>query len=382
MGAREVLTSIHNWMGGLRRAVMMNRLASGALLSLAGLILISLAVLLLETFGHFSGSVRAVLLGVWGVSALLALGLGIVWPLLRYTVFAPTDKKLAGDYAEAIPNVKDRVLNALQLLDRVENANKEGYSTDLMLEAGRGVAEDLVPINPKTLPDKKTVKSGLRYAMVMGVAAILVLAIAGRPILSAAERVMKPGEEFAKPSPFTLSITPGDVELVRGDSLVVSIHAEGETPKQVTLTRMEIGKTAGEPITLNGDNGEFKYTYKGITSSFNYWAYSGRVTTEQHKVSVRELPAVRFLSVRLSPPAYTGLEEKVLEENVGDISAVVGTSAKLSIASTKPLQAATIEFLKAGTEKEEILSTLDLRRKGHAAREYLKFPRTVTTASA
>jgi hypothetical protein len=364
MGAREVLTSIHNWMAGLRRAVMMNRLASGALLSLAGLLLISLAILLLETIGHFSGSVRAILLTIWGLSALLAIGLGIVWPLLRYMVFAPSDKKLAGDYAQSIPKVRDRVLNALQLLERVESANKEGYSPDLMLEAGRGVAEDLVPINPKELPDKHYVKSGLRYAMVMGIAAILLFAFVGRSLLSAGERVMKPGEEFAKPAPFTLSITPGDVELVRGDSLTVNIHAEGELPKQVTLTRMEIGKTAGEPVTLEGTDGDFKYTYKGITSSFNYWAASGRVSTERYKISVRELPAVRFLSVRLTPPAYTGLEERVLEENVGDISAVVGTTAKLSIASTKPLLAATVEFLKAGSKDEEILSTLDLKPEG------------------
>jgi len=160
MGAREVLTSIHNWMTGLRRAVMMNRLASSALLSLAGLLLVSLAVLVLEAFGHFSGSTRAVLLTIWGLSAVLALGLGILWPVLRYTVFAPSDKKLAEGYAERIPNVRDRVLNALQLLERVESANKEGYSADLMLEAGRGVAEDLAPIDPKSLPDWKPVKAG------------------------------------------------------------------------------------------------------------------------------------------------------------------------------------------------------------------------------
>jgi len=183
-------------------------------------------------------------------------------------------------------------------------------------------------------------------------------------LLSAAERVMKPGEEFARPAPFTLTITPGDVELVRGDSLVVMIHAEGDVPEKITLERMETGKTAGEPVTLEGAEGEFKYTYKGITSSFNYWAFSGRVTTERYKVSVRELPAVRFLSIRLNPPAYTGLEEKVLEENVGDISAVVGTNAKLPIAATKPLKAATVEFLKAGRASEEIVKTLDLKPEG------------------
>jgi hypothetical protein len=364
MGALEVLTSISNWMSGLRRAVMMNRLKSSALISLAGLLVVSLAVLLLEAFSHFSGSVRAVLFAIWGVALLAALGLGIVWPVLRYTVFAPSDKKLAGEYAKRIPRVRDRVLNALQLLERVETANSEGYSTDLMLEAGREVAEELVPINPKELPDKKPLRLGYRYAMIAGVAVVLLLAVAGGPLLSAAERVMKPGQDFAKPAPFELKILPGDAELVRGDSLVVKVNATGTVPRQVTLERMETGKAAGEPITLDGRNGEFRYVYRGVTSSFNYWAYSGSVTTEKFKATVRELPAVRYLSVRLSPPAYTGLEERVLEENVGDISTVVGTVAKLSISATKTLKSARVEFLKAGTENEEITSTLDLKAEG------------------
>ena len=367
MGAREVLTTISNWMTGLRRAVMLNSLRSGALIALAAFVAASAVILLVETFGHFSGDARAVLLTIWGVSAVLALGLGIVWPVLRYTVFAPSDKKLAGDYAERIPNVRDRVLNALQLMDRVDGARERGYSPDLILEAGREVAEDLVPINPRDLPDRTRVKRGVRFATVSVVIAGLLLLVAGKSMLSAAERVMNPGQEYLKPSPFTLKLEPGDAEIVRGDSLRVTVRAEGDYPREITLERMEVGKTAGEPITLSSSDGGFHYTYKGITSSFNYWAYSGRVSSEQYHVTVRELPAVRFLSARLSPPAYTGLPDRVLEENVGDLSAVRGTRAKLSLASTKPLSGATIEFLKPGTEHEEIMSTLELSTEGSRA---------------
>jgi hypothetical protein len=57
------------------------------------------------------------------------------------------------------------------------------------------------------------------------------------------------------------------------------------------------------------------------------------------------LPAVRFLSLRLTPPSYTGQPEQVLEENVGDISALVGTKVKLQLAATKTLDRARLEFL-------------------------------------
>ena len=49
--------------------------------------------------------------------------------------------------------------------------------------------------------------------------------------------------------------------------------------------------------------------------------------------------------MRLTPPAYTKLDPQVLEENVGDIAAVVGTHVQLQLAATKNLQEARLEFL-------------------------------------
>ncbi len=356
MGAREVLTTIREWMTGLRRAVLANRLKSGALLALTGFVLVSLLIMLVEAVGHFPGGVRLVFISLWVVSAVAALGLGLVWPLLKYTVFAPGDQKLAHDYAQRMPDVRDRVLNALQLLERADTAEKEGYSGELVLEAGRSVAEDLKPIQQESLMDRRTIKLALRMALAAGGLAVLLLIFAHRPLLSAAERVMKPGEEFEPPAPFTLTVRPGDASLVRGDSLVVEIMADGQAPEQITLERIEKGKSATEPVTLQKNpksetqnpsqtSAEFHYTYRGITSPFTYWAQAGRVKTDKYEVAVRELPAVRFLSLKLMPPAYTNLEEQTLEENVGDVSALIGTKVKLSLAATKSLKSARLEFI-------------------------------------
>ena len=124
MGAREVISSIHGWMAGLRRAVMANSLKAGALIAVAGFVTVSLLIMILESLGNFSGAVRGVLLGIWSLSALAALGMGIVWPILKHTVFASADKSLAKDFAQRMPSIRDRVLNALQLLERVEPAER------------------------------------------------------------------------------------------------------------------------------------------------------------------------------------------------------------------------------------------------------------------
>jgi hypothetical protein len=370
MGAREVLQAIHGWMARLKRAIMANQLMVGVLGGVALFLAVSLLILLLEAVGHFSGAVRAVLLAVWVISALAAVLTGFLWPLLRYTVLAPDDKKLARRYASRMPTVRDRVLNALQLLERAEGANREGYSPDLILEAGREVAQDLQTVDPRALPNRKPVRLTLRVALGVGALSVVSMLVGGSSLLSAAGRVMKPGQEFEPPAPFALTIKPGDVRLVRGDSLTVEVTAAGQAPSSVIVERLEKGKTATEPALIRGENGIYRYTYRGITTPFTYWARQGRVKSESYTVEVQELPGVRFLSVRLTPPAYTSMPEQVLEENVGDIAAVVGTRATLKLSATKPLHEARIEFLKpehAGTDSEIVHAAKALHLEGSRA---------------
>jgi hypothetical protein len=370
MGAREVLTTIHGWMAGLRRAIMANQLKAALLAGTALFLATSLVILVLEAVGHFSGAVRYVFLGVWIAAALTLPVFGIVWPILRYTLFPPEDKKLARRYASRMPTMRDRVLNALQLLERAETADREGYSGELILAAGRDVAEDLKEVDPSALPDRQPVRRFGRAALAVGVLSVLALLLGGNRLLSAAERVMKPGQDFEPPAPFSLSIKPGNVTLVRGDSLEVEVTATGQAPISVMIERIEKGKTAGEPVAVKGVSGSYRYLYRGISAPFIYWAHEGRVSTDRCEVQVRELPAVRFLSLRLTPPPYTGLSEQALDENVGDVAALSGTQVKLQLAATKPLREARIEFLapqSAGTDSETVRSTKTLAVEGSRA---------------
>jgi hypothetical protein len=344
MGAQEILMTLRGWMTGLRRAVFGTRLRAGLFGALAGVVALALLVTLLEAIFRLPGAGRYVLLALWLLGSLAALGVGLLWPVGKRLFAPPSDEKLAGFYADRMPSIRDRVLNALQLLKRVDD-NREGYSVDLILEAGRDVAEDLKPIHPRDLPDRRPVRLFGRALLASAAFAALMLVIWGGSLVAAGVRVLHPDEKFALPAPFSLVVRPGSCTVLRGDSLAVTVKALGKAPAEITLERVERGKVASEPVKLKGNGeGEFRYTYRGIASAFAYWAYSGPVETERYQVEVRELPAVRSLSIRLVPPTYTRADEKALEENVGDISALYGTTARFSIAATKPLKRAFIEF--------------------------------------
>ncbi len=250
-------------------------------------------------------------------------------------------------------------------MDKVENADRDGVSPELILAAGRGVAEELVPIAPATLPDRTFLRKGTRYALFTSVAAIALLIVFGGPLMSAAERVMNPGRDFSPSPEFVLHVAPGDVELVRGDSMKVIVTATGTLPKEVTITRKEKGRTADSPLTVEGDeHGQYTVTWSGLATTFEYWAYAQNVVSDKYTATIQELPAVRYLSVTLSPPAYTELAPMTLEENVGDISAVIGTQARLAVSATKPLERAVIEFFNVtgenlATPRETLVLNLD-----------------------
>jgi len=376
MGAQEILMTIRGWMAGLRRAAFGTRLRAGLFGVVAAVLALTLFVTILEAVFRLPEEGRWILLGLWAVGSLAALGYGLLWPVAQCVLVPSSDERLASHYAERMPSIRDRVLNALQLLRRVDN--REGYSVDLILEAGRDVAEDLKPINPRDLPDRKPVRLFGRAFLASGVLAALMFLIFGGPLISAGNRVLHADEEFAPPPPFTLSIEPGSCTVLRGDSLAVTVTATGNVPDEVILERLERGKVATEPVILR-DHGEnrFRYTYRGVATSFSYWAHAGRVETERYEVTVRELPAVRSLSVRLTAPAYTGLGEQLLEENIGDISALFGTTARLRIAATKPLKDASIEVFEGTSplvseEAREPSTTIPLDVAGFKASGELK----------
>ncbi|HWA10870.1 MAG TPA: hypothetical protein VG838_15630 [Opitutaceae bacterium] len=141
--------------------------------------------------------------------------------------------------------------------------------------------------------------------------------------------------------PFSgVAVTPGDIDLERGESLVVLarfggalpanvemvVRTSGESPRKVALV-----KSLADPV-FGGSVPEVK------TDLVYHLEYGGK-STRDYKVTVFEHPRLERADAELTFPAYTAQEPKRIE-NTRRISAVEGTRLDLSLQLNKPVASA------------------------------------------
>jgi hypothetical protein len=139
-----------------------------------------------------------------------------------------------------------------------------------------------------------------------------------------------------------VSVTPGDISLERGQSLVVlarfgsslPAHAElviGDTP--ATERRIALTRSLSDPV--------FGGTVADVSEPFTYRVeYDGR-RTHDFRVTVFEYPRLERADAELTFPTYTQQEPRRIE-NTRRITAVEGTQLDLSLQLNKSVASATL----------------------------------------
>ncbi len=185
-----------------------------------------------------------------------------------------------------------------------------------------------------------------RYTVIpLGLIAILVLA-APQGFRDASVRLFSPGTTFDRPAPFSLQITPGNVEVTKGDSLVMIAYASGiMTPDRVSFELKVIGETRIRSQNVKSDSlGRFLYQENNLRLPMRYRAISGSVTSDWYDITVIDRPILRNLQITLNPPPYSKLPTEELPPGTGNITALQGTSAYIRIRSSIPGTRAWLSF--------------------------------------
>ena len=101
-----------------------NKALRGALLSFATLTLGALLLAALENVGRFGVAGRTVLFYAFAATTLAVLATQVVWPMLQWFRLSRglTYDQAARIVGEHFPEVKDKLLNTLQLQQQVDNA--------------------------------------------------------------------------------------------------------------------------------------------------------------------------------------------------------------------------------------------------------------------
>ena len=135
----------------------------------------------------------------------------------------------------------------------------------------------------------------------------------------------------------SVTVTPGDVSIERGERLVVMASFTGSVPANSDLViASSTGQPKRIPLAKSLSDPVFGGSISDVTNDFTYHVeYNGKRTPD-FAVKVFELPRLERADADLTYPAYTGLEPKRIE-NTHRVSAVEGTRANLTLQLNKPV---------------------------------------------
>ncbi len=84
--------------------------------------------------------------------------------------------------------------------------------------------------------------------------------------------------------------------------------------------------------------------FQSVRTTTEYFARFADAESERYKLTVLNRPLIRLFRVRLDYPAYTKIPPKVLDEFIGDVTALKGTRVNISGSASKPLKEAAVQF--------------------------------------
>lgn len=341
---RDVLESLRR----IYRKKLLARIVEGVAACLSVLLLSLFISGLLDIVFNFGPVVRTSLFLI-SATALLLTFLKLLFPHLSH-YFRPVPAKDLVDTAlevgETFPDIKDRLRNAIELM----SAGHEPFHSEELVRAyiertiGSASSREL----EAAVRYKPRKKPGYLLAASLAIAALLLIGFPSS-MPTALLRSVDFTHNYVTPSAYTFEITPGDTELSRGDTLNVHIKlglvTAARFPSHLTFSEKYSDEKIFErhPVKENSD-GNYLVSMPDIRGNLVYYVTAGNQRSRDFNVSAVDLPIVRDFTIRLVYPQYTGKPPELLQEDIGDFSALVGTRAEYSLRSNKRLLKAWISF--------------------------------------
>jgi hypothetical protein len=327
--SRQLLDALLRRLHRARRRVLTADLAFGAALTL-GVLAAALGLGATLEAGLWMGTAARLLFYVLFLLAVAGLvGVFLVRPLLRYFGVLPglDDHALAAAVGRRFPDVSDRLVNLLDLASGRASEAPPALLDGAVQMLGRQI--ESVPF--ERIEDLGPAKRTAPFAAVPLMGLLLFGLFAPTTFTGAVHRLFSPTETFAPPAPFSLVVSPGDVELLRGENLTVEVATRGRSlPRQATLTLGRADEERTDEIRLVADStGAFRHVVTNVRETLRYRVEAEGVGTDWFTAEVVARPTVERLQVALEPPRYTRLPPQRLDPNVGDVVGLPGTAVSV-----------------------------------------------------
>ncbi|MCX8051357.1 MAG: hypothetical protein N3B17_05630 [Chlorobi bacterium] len=327
--------------------VLVGRDLVAAVATSAAVALVAAAV---ESLAHGGIPFRTVLAAIWAVAtlgAVVLLPLRTLW-LRVFSSQRPTLESIARRVGDAYADVRDRLLNALQLVqpDKTLTGSHE-LALAAFAEVERAVADRSFDVI-----------IGSEHRRRLLVLLLLILGLVGAivaipPLGDAAYRIAHWYERFVPPPPFTLRVEPTSAEVLRNAPVRISVDIGGVVPLDVKLYVREEQQERPDYYPLRHDTGSrYILDLPALKSTIEFYAaaqwYDEEIRSNIGRIVVSDYPMVRSFQLRIEQPAYARRPAILLDETGADIVALRGSRAMLRVLANKPIVGGSIVYVPLG----------------------------------
>ena len=268
---------------------------------------------------------------IWRIalSTVFVLGAGAFWvhfclnPLLQ-----PLSREEAVIMIErAMPELDNRLINA-ERLGRDARTPAEILQM-IQAEAAQMIAvfdlRKVTPLNP--------LKKLAIFAAATVLGLLLYAALFPDHFNNAFKRYTRPNSYIPPITRTLLTVTPGDITVVEGDTVAIKAEVGGDIPSDA---RVYTGKTTH---VMRFVGSAFVQEFQNVESSFNYTVQAGDAQSDEYKVTVLKRCKIEKLALKYEFPDYLKMPPRTDDPSSGAVSVVEGTHVSVSLKTNKVVSA-------------------------------------------
>ncbi|MBS0262953.1 MAG: hypothetical protein JSS02_13495 [Planctomycetes bacterium] len=259
----------------------------------------------------------------------LLCGIGLVLAVVSLWVArrsAPSYVTLARRIEMAYPDLRSCLLAALEQQPSLQTGRfgflQEGVITQALVHSERHAWRDVIPTR------KMVAAMGVQCLTFMFyLGTLCAVAFWAHPAPSTASMV---GKRPALPpgTAMTFVVEPGDTEIEKGSSLLVLARVAGPLPAEATLVFAATEESHRMPMSASLDDPVFGARIPEVNEPLEYHVQLDAASSPSYRVTVFEYPRLERLDARLVFPAYTGLEERLVQD-IRTVTVVEGAEVTL-----------------------------------------------------
>jgi hypothetical protein len=298
-----------------------------------------------------------IVLAAWLAGLLLALAWRLVWKRGE-----PGNRSTALLLGAGDDEIRDRLLNGIQVIE-AGRENRRAFDPGLIAASLDQVMPRLRELDPARVLPLAARRRALAWLGAGWGLALLFFVLGGADARLAARRLLEPERDFRGAPQFRLVVSVAWPDSSRagqvldGESLDLRIEALGEAlPDEVELRAeaAEGGSASGQPAVWHlplrlGRATLAGFTPRGslrlsATALEEQLGQTRRLHSEPVAVTWLRLPRLDSLSLRITPPRYTGLPDQTLADGTADFSCPAGSRVEIRAYSRDSLRAAWVEL--------------------------------------